>query len=194
MSYDISIQPKDSKSVTPRAAVESFIASLPDVRRESNGVFAYGDERRRLFAHIYTGDTATIDSIGVSVPAAFSKSSEQALSLCFQIAEHLDWQVFDEQVGDYLDKSTATEVLPRRWKGQASIGEIFCEQFALHSAWVVVPTLILTVVIAGYILVARGISESKMPLLFCGAAFGLHAVRALIVTIWRKISDDKKRA
>jgi hypothetical protein len=130
----------------------------------------------------------------VSVPAAFSKSSEQALALSFQIAEHLGWRVFDEQIGDYLDKSTAAEVLPRRSKGQASFGEIFGEQFACHSAWVVVPTLILAVIIAGYFLVARDISESKMPWLFCGVAFGLHAVRALIVTIWRKITDDKKRA
>ena len=36
MSYDISIQSKDSKSVTPRAAVESFIASLPNLPGEDD--------------------------------------------------------------------------------------------------------------------------------------------------------------
>jgi hypothetical protein len=114
MSYDIFIQPKDSKSVTPRAAVESFIASLPGVRQESSGAFAFGDKRRRLFVHISTGNSDTIDSIGVSVPAAFTGSSgERALPLCFQIAEHLGWQVFDPQVGDFWDKSTAAEVLRR---------------------------------------------------------------------------------
>ena len=198
MSYDISIQPKNSKSVTSRAAVELFITSLPNVQRESDGVFAFGDKRRRSFAHIYTGDTETIDSVGVSVPAGFSDSNEQALLVAFQIAEHLRWQVFDEQIGDYLDESTAAEILPPHSKGQARFGETFGEQFACHSAWVVVPTLIFAGVIAGYFLVACGVSESRMALMFSivasGSALALHAARALVVTIWLRIRDAKKRA
>ena len=202
MSYDISIQPKDGKSVTQRASAESFIAALPSVRRESDGVFAYGDKRRRSFVHIYTGESEAIDSIGVSVPAAFTGSSgEQALLLCFQIADHLGWQVFDEQLGDYLDKSTAAEVLAsqkdfgdsgeevlrRRSAGEASFGEIYGQQFSCHSGWVLIPTLIVAIVISGYFVVARGVSESRLPWLFVCTAFVLHGLRALIVTIWRRI-------
>lgn len=84
MSYDLSIQPKDAKATAQRSLVDPFIASLPGVHRESAGVFAYGDTRRRLLVHIYTGETDAIDSIDVSVPAAFTGSSgEQALLLCF---------------------------------------------------------------------------------------------------------------
>lgn len=209
MSYDISIQPEDSKATAQRLQVDSFIASLPGVRQESPGVFAYGDKRRRLFVHIYTGETDAIDSVGVSVPAAFPGSSgEQALLLCFQIAEHLGWQVFDPQRGDYLDKSTAAEVLrsrkdygdaeqevlARRAAGEASFGEVYTQQFSCHSAWVLVPTLIVAAFVAGYFVVQRGVAEGRFPGLFFGAAIILHAVRALVCTIWQRIRDEKKRA
>ena len=209
MSYDISIQPKDGKSVTQRASAESFIAALPGVRRESDGVFAYGDKRRRLFVHIYTGDSEAIDSIGASVPAAFTGSSgEQALLLCFQIADHLDWQVFDEQLGDYLDKSTAAEVLAsqkdygdseeevlrRRASGEASFGELYLEQFYAHGAVLLITTLVLAAVVAGYLVIERGMVQDRFPWLFFGAAVVLHAVRALIWTIWRSIRYGKKPA
>ena len=209
MSYDISIQPKDAKATAQRSLVDSFIASLPGVRRESPGVFAYGDKRRRLLVHIYTGETDAIDSIGVSVPAAFTGSSgEQALLLCFQIAEHLGWQVFDPQLGDFLDKSTAAEVLrsqkdygdteqevlSRRAAGEASFGEVYTQQFSCHSAWVLIPTLIVAALVAGYFVVQRGVAEGRFPWIFFGTAFVIHAVRALVCTIRQRISDEKKPA
>ncbi len=209
MSYDISIQPKDCKATAERSQVDSFIASLPGVRKESPGVFAYGDKRGRLFVHIYTGESDTIDSVGVSVPAAFSGASgEQALLLCFQIAEHLGWQVFDEQLGDYLDKSTAAEVLRsqedygdteeevlgRRAAGEASFGEVYAQQFYCHSAWVLIPTLIVGIVVAGYFVVEHGVSERRLPWMFLGTALIIHAVRALVCAIWQRIRDEKKRA
>jgi hypothetical protein len=209
MSYDISIQPKDSKATAQRSVVDSFIASLPGVRQESSGEFAYGDKRQRLFVHIITGDADTIDSVSLSVPAAFTGSScEQALLLSFQIAEHLGWQVFDPQVGDYLDKSTATEilrsqknygdtteeVLRRRSAGEASFAEIFGQQFACHSAWVLIPTLLVAALVAGYFVVEHGVAESRFPWIFFGTALGIHVVRALVCTIWQRIRDEKKRA
>jgi hypothetical protein len=209
MSYDISIQPEDSKAIAQRLQVDSFIASLPGVRLESPGVFAYGDKRRRLFVHIFTGETDAIDSVGVSVPAAFMGSSgEQALLLCFQIAEHLGWQVFDPQLGDYLDKSTAAEVLrsqkdygdteqevlARRVAGKASFGEVYTQQFSCHSAVVLIPTLIVAALIAGCFVVQRGVAEGRFPWIFICTAFVIHAVRALTCTVWQRIKDEKKRA
>jgi hypothetical protein len=209
MSYDISIQPKDPGAAAQRSQVDSFVASLPGVRQESPGEFAYADKRKRLLVHISTGDSDTVDSVGVSVPAAFTGSSgEQALLLYFRIAEHLGWQVFDPQLGDYLDKSTAAEVLAtqkdygdtedevsrRRSKGQASFGEIFGQQFSCHSAWVLIPTLVVAALVAGYLVVQRGVAESRFPWIFFGTAFAIHTVRALVCTIWQRIRDEKKRA
>ena len=47
VSYDISIQPKDSKSAAERSQVESFIASLPGVRKESPDAGAGAHYRNR---------------------------------------------------------------------------------------------------------------------------------------------------
>src|SRR3954468_2593914 len=103
MSYDLTIQPKKSDaSPIKKEQIESFIASLPGVRRDGPNTFAYSDRPGRMFMNIYTEDAQEIDSIGVSVPAAFSGTSgEAALLLCFKIAEQFGWEVFDEQLGDF---------------------------------------------------------------------------------------------
>ena len=201
MSYDLAIQPKDSKLAKQRAQVESFIGSLPHVKRENDGVFAYGKPSSRMCVHIYTGEEETIDSIGVSVPAANSNSSQEAaLLLCFKIAEHLDWHVFDQQLGDYLDKSTANkvlqsqkifgnsedEVLRRRASGETTLGEVFAEKFSEHGAIVIIPTLVLAAVVAGFVLIKRGMAEDSFVWLFMGALAILHMMRALIATVWHK--------
>jgi hypothetical protein len=171
------------------------------VNRESDGVFAYGKPSPRVFVHIYTGQEEIIDSIGVSVPAAYSNSSQKAaLLLCFKIAEHLDWHVFDQQLGDYLDKNTINEVLRSQKKfgdyedevlssrasGKATFGEIYMEKFSEHSAFAVIPTLVPAAVVAGYVLVKRGMAEDSFVWVFLGAAAVLHVARALICTIWQR--------
>src|SRR5438105_967445 len=98
MSYDISVQSKDSHATAKRTEVDSFIASLPGVRSEKPGVFAYADSRRRVLVHIYTGESDRLDSVELSVAAAFTGSSgKEALLVAFRIAQHFGWQVFDPQ-------------------------------------------------------------------------------------------------
>ncbi len=75
MSYDLCVQSRDSYAGAHRAEVESFLASLPGTRLEEPGVFAYVDKRRRVLVHIYTGASDTLDSIELSVAAAFTGSS-----------------------------------------------------------------------------------------------------------------------
>ena len=201
MSYDLSIVPKDSKSVIRRAQVESYIESLPHVQRGNDGVFDYGKPSRRMIVQIYVEQTETIGSIGVTVPAAGTKSScEAALLLSFKIAEHLGWKVFDQQLGDFLDKNTASEVLQsqkkfgdtqdevlkRRASGEATFGEVFAEKIYEHKALVIIPTLVIAAVIAGWILIKRGMAEDKFVWLFMGAAAVLLCVRAVIATLWHR--------
>src|SRR5438270_903845 len=106
MSYDLTIQPKKSDAgPIKKEQIESFIVSLPGVRRDGPNRFAYSDRPGRMFMNIYIEDAPEIDGIGVSVPAAFSGTSgEAALLLCFKIAEQFGWEVFDEQLGDFLQK------------------------------------------------------------------------------------------
>jgi hypothetical protein len=202
MSYDLAIQPRDSKPAKPRAQVESFIESLPHVKRESEGICAYGKPSSRMFVHIYTGEEEAIDSIGVSVPAAHSGSSQKAaLLLCFKIAEHLKWEVFDQQLGDYLDKKTVAEVLDsekqfgesheealkHRASGKATFGEMFGDKIWEHRAIVIIPTLILAAILAGFILIKRGMAEDSFVWLFMGALAILLVTRALIAAAWHKL-------
>src|SRR5258708_20018940 len=113
MSYDLTIQPRESKSgAVEREEIESFIASLPGVGRDGQKAFAYSDAQGRMFMSIYADDTPKVEGISVSVPAAFSGTSgEAALLLCFNIAEHFGWGVFDEQLGEFLGKETLGQVL-----------------------------------------------------------------------------------
>src|SRR5262249_35578086 len=99
-------------SARERAEVEAFIASLPGVRRDGPKAFAYTDKSGRMFMSIYTDDAPKVEAVSVSVPAAFSGTSgEAALLLCFKIADHLGWGVFDEQLGNFLDAETPQQVL-----------------------------------------------------------------------------------
>ena len=201
MSYDLSIQPKDPKSVTQKAQAEAFIASLPGVRQESAGVFAYGDTKGRLFVHIYTGESETIDSIGFSVPAAYSKSSfEPALLLSFKIANHLGWDVFDEQLGDYLHESTASEVLrsqkelgdtdeevlSRRAAGEATFTETFGHHLTHYRRAGMLSSIILAAVIAGFIVVYFRLSENCMFWIGFGVWLVIVALRAFALTVWER--------
>jgi len=46
---------------------------------------------------IYTDESPEVRAVSVSVPAAFSGTTgEEALLLCFRIAEQFAWGVFDE--------------------------------------------------------------------------------------------------
>jgi hypothetical protein len=147
MSYDLLIQPKESGAAIGREEAESFIASMVGVRAESAGVFAF--QRQGLFIHIYTGESARIDSIEVSVPAAFSGANgKQALPQCFEIAQHLGWLVFDPQVGDYLNNESRADLHDDdevRTSGSASFGERFWTQLQNHDA---VPTVVVLILAA----------------------------------------------
>jgi len=164
-------------------------------------VFEYGDKQRRLCVQIYTGESAEIDFIGVSVPAALSKSSgELALLLSFQIAAHLGWQVFDAQLGDYLDKSTVTEVLhsqkrlgktekevlARRAVGEASFGERFGQNFTGYSRMGIISSIVLAAVIAGFVVIHFGLLEQRMIWIGFAAWVSIATLRALALTIWQE--------
>lgn len=113
MSYDLTIQAKEANAdAIDWDQVESFISSLPGVRRDGAKTFAYTGGKGTLFMSIYVDDSPEVRVISISVPTAFSGSSgEAALLLCFRIADHLGWGVFDEQIADFLEKDTLQQVL-----------------------------------------------------------------------------------
>jgi hypothetical protein len=207
MSYDLYIQPTESESAVPRSFLEPILVSLSGVRQAGSGEFVYGDKRQRLFVNISTGNSNEINSIGVTVPAASTAlSCEPALLLSFEIAEKLNWKVFDPQSGDYLDQRTAAEVLAsqkdygnsseevlrRRSSGEASFWETYCHYFSCHSGWVVIPTIILAAGAAGYWVVQNAVAPRRFVWIFFATAFGIHSGRALVLMIWERIGNKKR--
>jgi hypothetical protein len=204
MSYDISVRSKDSHASNQRAEVDSFVASLPGVRPEKPGVFAYTDNRRRVLVHIYTGESDRLDSVELSVAAAFRASSgKEAILLAFRIAHHLGWQVFDPQAGEFLDQSTAAQVLATRNSlpstdenvspgyrpTRATFGELFNNHFSDVSRGAILPSIAISALITGYFVVKRNLSLLLLVFLCCCLALVLHACRALLLAVWGKVRD-----
>lgn len=188
MSYDLTIQPNDKHSTIRIQEVESFLSTLPGVHQESRFVFAYQLNRQRIL--IYAGDSAQVDWIGISVPASFSgASSNNALRLCFQIAKHFGWQVFDEQLGNCLDDAGTAdfndENEPGNSAGIFSFGVRLWEQLQNHDATPMIATVVAAAAIAGYFVVECGVAENKVAWLFLAAFALVHAIRALAVSIWQ---------
>ncbi len=206
MSYDLSVQSRDSHASAHRVDVDSFLASLPGTRLEKMGIFAYADNRRRVLVHIYTGDADNLDSVELSVAAAFTGSSgKEALLLAFRIAKHLGWQVFDPQTGEFLDESTPAQVLRSQtrfssldedvslshWPGRATFGELFNNHFSDTSRRAMLPSLAIALLVSGYFLVTGHLSSLVFILLCACLALLLAAGRALLLAVWDKIRDLK---
>lgn len=213
MSYDLTIQRKESESGSvKKEQIESFIASLPGVRRDGPNTFAYSDGPGRMFMNIYTDDAPETNSIGVSVPAAFSGTSgEAALLLCFKIAEQFGWSVFDEQLGDFLQKetlgevlktqrrygNTAEEILRRRASGKATFVDSFLGYEILHHGKVaaissLIIAVIVTVLLAVYV---PGFAkrDTLVPFAFVVTWGALLGAKALVVTLWKKKKSPKAK-
>jgi hypothetical protein len=214
MSYDITIQPKGANAPQlNREQIESFIASLPGVRRDGAQVFAYTGGQGNIFMSIYVDDSADGRHITVSVPGAFTGSSgEAALLLCFRIADHLGWEVFDEQSGDILKKDTLQqvlkdqrrygrseeEVLSRRASGETGFWDCLLGYELLnHRKTAVITTLALAV--AGTALLAIYVpgfanSDRKVPIGFVviwGMLLGIKAVFVASRKTWRSASKGQ---
>lgn len=199
MSYDLTIQPKQANADSiRREEVESFISSLPGLRRDGANAFAYTGGKGSIFMSVYLDDSPEIRDISISVPAAFTGSSgKAALLLCFRIADHLGWGVFDEQVGDFLNKETlqdvvndqrryggsADEILSRRASGGTGFWDcLLGYELMNHGKAAVIVTLVLAVI--GTILLVIYVpgfanSDRKVPvgfLMIWGMLLGTKAV------------------
>ncbi len=205
MSYDLTIQPRGpNTAAVDKERVESFVGSLPGVRRDGPKAFAYTGGKGTIFMSIYIDDAPKVEGISISVPAAFTGTSgEAALLLCFQIADHLGWGVFDEQLGDFLEKDalrqvlrrqqkygrSEEEVLRRRASGASGFWDCFLGYEILHHrkasvlislVLAVTATVLLALYVRGY---AR--SDYLVPLSFVFIWGFLLGVKAVVVALWK---------
>jgi hypothetical protein len=118
---------------------------------------------------------------------------ERARECCYPDVAERAWKLLESNSAaevlrsqkDYID--TGEEALRRRSAGEASFGEVFAQQFACHSGWVLIPTLAVAALVAGYFVVQGGVAESRFLWIFFGTALCIHAIRALVFTFWRRI-------
>ena len=119
MSYDLSIRSDDTFTDTiDRAPLSAFISGLPGVTRDTDWHFALekaaGSFRVEIDLELVSSEgdflegapPDRINCIRVHVTSGGADVSEDISAsyrdVCSQIAEHVGWRVFDEQLGEYV--------------------------------------------------------------------------------------------
>jgi hypothetical protein len=110
MSLDLEVRADDSytRSVDLKTAARLLVDL--GARKESERLFVVADWARHVRVEIelvWEGPEAAasrnVNAIGFRVPAAFSAKAGVARSLAASLAHRLEWQVYDAQVGEYVD-------------------------------------------------------------------------------------------
>lgn len=176
MSYDLTIQFDDeATATTDSASVESFLQSYHTTNRVDRNQWIH-EPSSSIHVEIALvpaneDDPDTINSIGVGVPyPLLSAAGEPALLLCFALAQHLGWRVFDEQVGDYVDPADMRELLA----GQAEFVGVANEVLGADS-W----------------LDQWATAAKRQNLLSVIVVIGLAALGAVVIFVQLDVQDDR---
>ena len=120
MSYDLSIRSDDTfTDKADRVPLSAFISALPGVTRDTDWHFALeetsGGFRVEIDLELVSpegdsleaGPSDCINCIRIHVTSGGADVSEDISDsyrdVCSQIAAHVGWRVFDEQLGEYVD-------------------------------------------------------------------------------------------
>jgi len=128
------------------------------------------------------------------------------LFLCSEISDHFGWEVFDEQLGDFLDKDTLRNASPSRDSleddreetgrlaaaNKASFAGQFMEELLNHGAVPLISTLVIAAFVAGCLLIHLNLVEDRFPWLFFVAFSVLHTVRAFLWAARQRAFPRKK--
>ena len=119
MSYDLSIRSDDTfTDKVDRVPLSTFISGLPGVTRETDGHFALEESSGGFRVEIdldlvspegdslEAGPSDGINCIRIHVTSGGADVNnditESYREVCSQIAAHVGWRVFDEQLGEYV--------------------------------------------------------------------------------------------
>ena len=160
MSYDLEVRsrPPHSKGV-PRERLASFLASLPGVVRTDLTSFALDRRDSGVALSIDIGHQTAADDEPINPSPEFvnyalflipypllDKTGPVALQMAFELAEELDWSVYDLQAECELSRDAlpdalclqraggqvAREVLERAVAADLSLGELFMQEMWNH--------------------------------------------------------------
>src|SRR5262245_12662066 len=91
-----------------RTQVREFLQKHLQPSTEDGGCLLFEPEpgqQIQLYLSHEGEDEKLVDNIGVCIPYPCLESlGDRAFQICFSIADHFGWQVFDCQVGDYIKR------------------------------------------------------------------------------------------
>ncbi|MBI3866622.1 MAG: hypothetical protein HY290_32470 [Planctomycetia bacterium] len=124
MSYDLTIKADETYSrMTSKSGLCTFIAQLPGIKPNGGSGFVL-DERPKRWMEIDLEvieedgyklqeagrDYDAINCISLHIPYPFLGDAIERhyLPTAFAIADHLDWQLYDEQIGEDISREPRT--------------------------------------------------------------------------------------
>jgi hypothetical protein len=182
MSYDLEVRPRARfGSGVPRETVASFLLSLPGVVRTNLTSFALDRPSSGVTFSIDIGQqTGEDDEPGAPAPESVNyvaflvpypsldMSGPVAVEMAVQLAEKLDWSVYDLQAEREVSRDTlpdtlrlqkshggaAREVLERAVAAELSLGELFMQEMWNHKLIAMVACVVLAVIGTAWFLLA----------------------------------------
>ena len=180
MSYDLTIRfDDDATAVVDSSAIESFLGSYGSTERVAQNQWLY-EPNSSIHVEIdlvsvSEEDVGSISSICVLVPyPVLATSGESALKMCFAIAEHLGWRVFDEQTGDYVSSDDIKGSLAAQKESVGIADDVIASNSRFvrwHDAWVC--------------------AASRQSTVFMIIAIALAAVGAMAIVVQLDVDEDK---
>ncbi|MDD5259201.1 MAG: hypothetical protein PHD29_04495 [bacterium] len=109
MSYDIDIHYDENHSKSlPKDEIKKFLQNrFQPMSEDATGLSYWPEPDQQIQFYLGHGDEEKdfINNISICVPyPCFERLGDKVFDVCFIIAEHLGWQVFDNQLGKYIKR------------------------------------------------------------------------------------------
>lgn len=185
MSYDLQVRSKPAYGRgVPLEVMASLVVTLPGVTRMGSTAFVLDQPDAGLHFSIdvghetiddeaWTDSPEFVNSALVAVPYPFlDMAGPVALETALQLAEQLNWSVFDVQTDCEVSRDslpaalrlqqaagdTARQVLERAVATDVTLGELFTQEMWNHRLWSAAACFVLATVAAGWLAL-----EAELP-------------------------------
>lgn len=161
MSYDITLRPrKGGAGAVARQALESRLASLPNVTRQEEGVFGVTNGAGEVVANFYMAEGDPVSFVEVTIPhSRLGSYGEAVQQLVADLAEGLGWGYFDEQAGAFLQREDLASP-PRRQLNKRAFWDAFGRYFSDFQLVPLIAFVLLAFIVSGTCVIFLGFPET----------------------------------
>ncbi len=190
MSYDLQVRSKPAYAKgVPLEVMASLVVTLPGVTRMGSTAFVL--DRRDAGLHFsidvghetkdndeaWTESPEFVNSALIAVPYPFlDKAGPVAMETALQLAEQLNWSVFDLQTDCEVSRNslpaalrlqqaagdTVRQVLDRAVATDVTLGELFTQEMWNHRLWSAATCFVLTTVAVGWLALEAELSRQQI--------------------------------